>query len=391
MTGKSGNRLSGQRGQGTRRPPPWVRGGAQDRYPAVSWRNEQGENLARHTLILCVALLMATACQPSEQPAAPARSEPGPADPDAPAAEPTSGPETPQADPATVGANELGQIPVIMHHRTVEGGGGEYDRSPEEFRAELSRLYEGGYRPVRTIDVVRGMVDVPAGTTPVVLTFDDSSSEQFALTPDDEVDPDSAIGMLMDFADDHDDFNAVASLYINAGPFGVSDTERMLTWLHEHGFELGNHTHGHANLAQVGHEKARQELALGARVITDHVPDAEVVTLSLPLGIWPDPRDIAYAGEFEGDEYHHEGVLLVGAGPAPSPFSSEFDPLAIPRIRSSAWEGGEPNFGSDFWLDWFDDNPDRRYVSDGDPNRISFPADLADDLAPDYADSANPY
>lgn len=351
----------------------------------------KGEALAYRMLLLCVALLVATACQSSEPPAAPAGPTPAPADPDAPAAEPTSGAETPPADPAAVEANELGQIPVIMHHRTVEGGGGEYDRSPEEFQAELSRLYDGGYRPVRTIDVVRGTIDVPAGTTPVVLTFDDSSSEQFALTPDGEVDPDSAIGMLVDFADDHDDFDAVASLYVNAGPFGVADTEPLLTWLHEHGFELGNHTQRHVNLAQVSHEEARSQLALGARVITDHVPDAEVATLSLPLGIWPDPRDIAYAGEHEGDEYQHEGVLLVGAGPAPSPFSAEFDPLAIPRIRSSAWEGGEPNYGSDFWLDWFDDNPDRRYVSDGDPSRISFPAALADDLAPDHADASNPY
>lgn len=344
----------------------------------------------RILLPLCFALVMATGCQSSEQPAAPADPPSGSADPDAPAVESTAAAEPP-VDPAEVEANELGQIPLIMHHRTVEGGGGEYDRSPEEFRAELDRLYEDGYRPVRTVDVVRGTIDVPAGTTPVVLTFDDSSSEQFALTPDGEVDPDSAIGMLVDFAADHDDFDAVASLYINAGPFGVADTEPLLTWLHEHGFELGNHTLRHTNLAQVGPDEVRRELALGARVVTDHVPDAEVVTLSLPLGIWPDPRDLAYSGESEGDEYHHEGVLLVGAGPAPSPFSTEFDPLAIPRIRSSAWEGGEPNFGSDYWLDWFDDNPERRYVSDGDPTRVSFPADLADDLDPEYADSSNPY
>lgn len=345
----------------------------------------------RVLLPLCLALLMATACQSPQQPAPPAESAAGPADPDAPAAEPTAPDEPPPPDAAAVKANELGQIPVIMHHRTLEGGGGEYDRSPEEFKAELARLYDGGYRPVRTVDVVRGTLDVPAGTTPVVLTFDDSSSEQFALTPDGEVDPNTAIGMLVDFAEQHDDFDAVASVYINAGPFGVADTEPLLTWLHEHGFELGNHTQRHANLAQLSNEEARRELAFGARVITDHVPEAEVVTLSLPLGIWPDPRDVAYAGEYEGDEYHHEGVLLVGAGPAPSPFSAEFDPLAIPRIRSSPWDGGEPNFGSDFWLDWFDDNPDRRYVSDGDPSHVSFPAALADDIAPDHADSSNPY
>lgn len=345
----------------------------------------------RPLVSLCVVVLAMTACQSPAQQTAPSRPTPAPADPDAPAIGPSPEPVASQADPAAVGANELGQIPVIMHHRILEGGGGEYDRSPEDFRAELERLYESGYRPVRMIDVVRGTIDVPAGTTPVVLTFDDSSGEQFALTPDGDVDPDTAIGIFEDVAAKHDDFDAVASLYINAGPFGVADSGPLLTWLHEHGYELGNHTLRHTNLARVPPDEARRELALGARVITDHVPDAEVATLSLPLGVWPDPRDLAYAGEHEGDTYAHEGVLLVGAGPSPSPFSATFDPLAIPRIRSWSWDGGEPNFGSDYWLDWFEDNPERRYISDGDPDRVSFPQEFGDDVDEAFADVANPY
>lgn len=343
---------------------------------------------------LCLALAAVAACQPTGQGAQPTTDATGqPADPDAVAVEPspTDDDDVPGPDPAAVGANELGQIPVIMHHRIVEGGGGEYDRSPEELRAELDRLYEAGYRPVRTVDLVRGTIDVPAGTTPVVLTFDDSSSSQFALTDDGAVDPDTAIGILVEFAETHDDFDAVASLYVNAGPFGVADGGALLTWLHEHGFELGNHTLRHANLSAIGASDVQRELALGARVVTDHVPEAEVVTLSLPLGVWPDPRSLAYSGEHEGDSYAHEGVLLVGAGPAPSPFSSAFDPLAIPRMRSSSWDGGEPNFGSDYWLDWFEDNPERRYVSDGEPDRVSFPADLTEELDPSFTDSANAY
>lgn len=338
---------------------------------------------------LCCAAVLA-ACQAGPQAQDP--STPLPADPDAPAVEaPSAEGSTPAVDPAEVGANELGQVPVIMHHRIIEGGGGEYDRSPEEFRAELQRLYDGGYRPVRTVDLARGEVDVPAGTTPVVLTFDDSTREQFALDADGQVDPDTAIGILLDFAEGHPDFSPVASLYINAGPFGVADSGPLLTWLHEHGFELGNHTVRHANLGQLSADDVRKQLALGARVITDMVPEAEVTTLSLPLGIWPDPRDLAYRGSHEGDDYDHEAVLLVGAGPSPSPFHADFDPLAIPRIRSSAWDGGEPNFGSDYWLQWFEDNPQRRYVSDGDPGRVSFPEGLAEQLDEAHVEGANPY
>lgn len=339
---------------------------------------------------LCSAVVLATACQSGPAPR-PARTPPpddasSPTETSSPAATPT----TPAVDLAEVGANELGQIPVIMHHRIIEGGG-EYDRSPEEFRAELQRLFDADFRPVRAVDLVRGELDVPAGTTPVVLTFDDSTREQFALDADGQVDADTAIGVLLDFAEEHPGFTPVASLYVNAGPFGVADSAPLLTWLHEHGFELGNHTVRHANLGQLSAEDVRKELALGARVVTDPVPDAEVATLSLPLGIWPEPRDLAYRGDHEGDEYVHDGVLLVGAHPSPSPFHTGFDPLAIPRIRSSAWDGGEPNYGSDYWLQWFEDNPDRRYVSDGDPEQVSFPEALTEELDEAHDDRGNSY
>jgi peptidoglycan/xylan/chitin deacetylase (PgdA/CDA1 family) len=295
-------------------------------------------------------------------------------------------------EPAAVGANELGEIPVLMYHRILPGGGGEYDRAPDEFRAELAYLHEHGYRPIRVIDLVRGQIDVPAGTTPVVLTFDDSTREQMAFTEDGAVDPDTAVGILLDFAAEHPDFTPTASFYVNAGPFGGGgDSADILRWLHDHGFELGNHTARHANLRALDGDGVRRELALGARVITDVVPHAAVRTLSLPLGIWPEDRTLAYRGEWEGDGYEHEGVLLVGAHPARSPFHAEFDPRAIPRIRSWTWDGGEANYGSGFWLDVLERHPERRYVSDGDPSRISFPAELGDRLDPAFAARAAPY
>ncbi len=323
-----------------------------------------------------------------------------PADPDAtagPPAEPTATPTptpaaTPDVDPADVGANELGEIPVLMYHRLLPDGGGEYDRSPEGFRAELEYLCAEGYRPIRTVDLVRGEIDVPAGTTPVVLTFDDSTREQLAFTADGDVDPDTAIGILRDVAAGCDGFEARASLYVNAYPFGGGqDSDELVTWLHDHGFELGNHTAGHVNLRNLPASEVQRELAAGVEVITDVVVDAEVVTLSLPFGIWPEDRGLAASGAHEGRTYDHEGILLVGAGPASSPFHAEFEPLAIPRIRSGAWDGGEPDFSSGFWFDVFERNPHRLYVSDGNPATISFPEELADELAPGFEERANPY
>ncbi|MGM0818822.1 MAG: polysaccharide deacetylase family protein [Actinomycetota bacterium] len=295
-------------------------------------------------------------------------------------------------DPAEVGANELGMVPVLMYHRIVEDPAGVYDRTPEGFRAELDRLFADGYRPVTVADLAAGEIDVPAGTSPVALTFDDATREQAALDEDGSWAADTAVGILTEVARDHD-VEPTASFYVNADPFGGgADSERILARLHDEGYELGNHTATHRDLSTLTAEEVAGELAAGVRVITD-VVDAEVATMSLPLGRWPDPREPAYAGEADGVAYAHEAVLLVGADPAPSPFSADFDARAVPRIRSQALDPDDPEsqFASEFWLDWLDDDPDRRYVADGDPRRVSFPADLAERLDPGQAAGAQPY
>jgi hypothetical protein len=308
--------------------------------------------------------------------------------------DPTEEPE-PTVDPAEVGANELGQIPIIMYHRILPDGGGDYDNTPEEFREELRRLHDEGYVPITTAELVDGRIDVPAGTTPVVLTFDDSTREQFALTEEGEVAPDTAVGIMERLAEELDGFEPAGSFYVLGSLFGSSEERgrELLAELHARGYEIGNHTAEHDNLAQLDAEGVRRALAGGVANITAAIPDAEVSTLSYPLGIRPDDPGLVAEGRHGDVSYTHDAGLLVGSGPTSSPFDAEFDPLATPRIRSQPdWtQGDEPDYASGFWLDWFLDNPERRYVSDGDPDTISFPEDLAGQLHPDLADRAQPY
>lgn len=308
-----------------------------------------------------------------------------------PAPTPTPVPE-PAPDPAEVGANELGDVPVLMFHGIVDEPADEWQMTPDQLRSQLESLHEQGYYPIRTIDLVRGEIDIPAGRSPVVFTFDDTLPSQFSYTDDGEIDPETAVGILLDFAEANPDFPAVGSFYVTDNLF--KDPQRgtdMLADLHELGFEIGNHTVGHANLSELSADEARRQLALGAQLIRDAVPDAEVATLSLPLGRWPADREVAHAGSHDGIDYSHEGVLLVGAHPSPSPFADDFEALAIPRIIAQpGWDGGEPDFMSGFWLDRLN-STDSAYVSDGNPETISFPADLADGLAGAHADVANPY
>lgn len=308
-------------------------------------------------------------------------------------AEPAASPSEPPGsaivaalpDPAEIGANELGFVPVLMYHQIIAHPVGDYDQTPAEFRAELERLYREGYRPVTAAQLVSGDLDLPAGTHPVVLTFDDSTRSQLAFTDSGAVDPDTAAGILAEFGARHPDFRPVATFYVNNEPFGGDP--RALPWLAAHGHEIGAHTASHANLAGLDAAGVQRELVENVRAVTTAAPEVTVRTMALPLGIHPRDRALSAAGSWDGTAYTFDAVMLVGANPAPSPYGG-LDPAGVPRIRSGL---GEVPFDSAHWLDWLAAHPEQRYTADGDPNRISFPRALAADLDARWADRAAPY
>jgi hypothetical protein len=286
--------------------------------------------------------------------------------------------------------NELGVVPVIMHHQILPDGGGDYDLTPEEFRDELERLYREHYRPVTAADVVNGTIDIPKGTTPVVLTFDDSTSTQAALLDDGTIDPDTAVGIMLEFAEEHPDFRPVATFYANGDPFGAEEkTGELLQWLVSNGFELGNHTRDHLLFTDISSEEVQRQIILEQRIIHESVPDYEVQTMALTFGVPPEPASLAWKGSWDGESYRFKGVMLVGSGPAPSPFSRSFEPTAIPRIRT--WPTPDLENGSSYWLSRLAENPELRYVSDGDSSHVTFPEDRAGELADRFASRANAY
>jgi len=297
-----------------------------------------------------------------------------------------------EVDPAAVGADELGVVPVMMYHQIREDGGSEWDMTPDEFRAELTLLFDRGFVPIRTVDLVRGDIHIPAGRSPVVLTFDDSPRSQARLDEDGDWADGTAMAILTEVAAHYDEVEPIASFYlITSSMFGaVDDVPDIVRALHEQGVELGNHTHNHANLRSLDADQVQEELARVVVEITDIVPDAEVVTMSLPFGISPEDRDLLAEGSSDVGSYTNEAVLLVGDRPAPSPFHVDFAPLSIPRIKTMS--DPEAEFASAWWLDVMESSDTwRPYVSDGDPHTISFPAERADELHPDLEDRANPY
>lgn len=265
--------------------------------------------------------------------------------------------------------NELGKIPIIMYH-VIGSTDGEWERSRDNFRNDLQTFYDLGYSLIPLNDYLNGDISAPSGRAPLVLTFDDATSGQFTMIESDIdgrwiPDPDCAVGMLLAFSETHPEFGHAATFFVDfPAPFGDADrVKENLTFLVEHGMEIGNHTYNHQNLDSVSAELVVKEVGSLANKVRE-LCGYEPLSLALPYGGYPKSEEGLASGEWQGQGYTNLGVLLVGAEPAPSPFSSKFSPLAIPRIRGSQDE-------LDKWLGNFERYPEGRFISDGQASTVT--------------------
>jgi peptidoglycan/xylan/chitin deacetylase (PgdA/CDA1 family) len=286
-----------------------------------------------------------------------------------------------------VKANELGVVPVMMYHRVQPRITGEYDMTPADFRRQLQTLFAMGMRPVRTIDLVRGRFPIKAGYTPVVLTFDDGYPNQFALDAGGTVDPDCAVGILIDVCKQFPHCTPAGSLNINKNPFGLStphEQRRGLAKLHELGFEIGNHTYNHDDLSRLDGGQVQEDFGRLQHLVESAVPGASVLTMALPFGISPARRALSRHGSWHGEAYRNEGVLMVGANPCVSPFAATFDGTSIPRIRGTSWHNGTLALTAKYWISYLKAHRNQLYVVAGNPGHVTAPKAAARAIAPAY-------
>lgn len=271
-----------------------------------------------------------------------------------------------------------------MFHQVVARPEGDYDITPTELRQVLEGLAAHHYVPVTAAAYSTGRFDIPAGTSPVVLTFDDSTVSQFTLAADGTPKVGTAVAILQQVAAEHPGFRAAATFYMNKQPFGQSDPARSLTWLSRHGFEVANHTYDHADLRQLDDAGVQKEIGQEQALVDRVLPDSPPSTLALPYGSRPRSDAVALAGRFGPVAYHFTAVLLVGANPARSPFDRKFAAVAVPRIRVAH---KHVEFDWQYWMPRLT----HRYVSDGDPAHVSFPRAEQDALAPAQRARAQAY
>jgi peptidoglycan/xylan/chitin deacetylase (PgdA/CDA1 family) len=225
---------------------------------------------------------------------------------------------------------------------------------------------------------------VPVGKHPVMLTFDDGPDTQFNFIPLDNgqlaLDSESAIGILEQFFRDHPDFGRGGHFAILPdrtfawphSPEQFQYASQKLEWLLANGYEIGNHTLDHANLAELSPDEVMYQLAEANILIYQQAPEAVVRVQTLPYGGYPNGGDdTVFKGfDYNGAHYSFDGVFLVGANPAVSVLSTEYDPYAIPRIQMFDAEWNQN------WVPFLEENPDVLYTSDGNPNTVTVPETL---------------
>lgn len=278
-------------------------------------------------------------------------------------------------DYQNLGVNELGQVMVIMYHSLGEKNEA-YIRTPEDFRKDLNVLYDNGYRLVSLEDYANNNIDIEAGFSPVVLTFDDGHITNFNITEENgekKVDPNCVVGIMEAFYSEHPDFGLEATFFLNGGtPFGQKEyVDYKLNYIIDKGMDLGNHSYNHDNFKEISSEKLQTTLGRTVEMINEYVPDYKVNTLALPFGISPKNDNVKkylYDGKYNDMEYENIAVLKVGWKPEVSAAHKDFNFKSINRVQS-----GEGDYQFSFWFDDLQNNPSKKYISDGNSKTLVVP------------------
>jgi peptidoglycan/xylan/chitin deacetylase (PgdA/CDA1 family) len=282
-------------------------------------------------------------------------------------------------DLTKVQPNEAGQIPILEYHDLVKGSVyKDYAFPAAEFRKDIEWLYAHNYRPISLSDYVNGKIDCPAGTSPVILTFDDALRGQFHYDDDGKIDPDCAVGILDAFHTQHPDWPLKGTFFVLTDedpkmppPFYQARRgEEKLKYLVQEGYEIGNHT-VHHQMGMRHWPAARVESEFAGAVVGIHkyLPGYNVDTLALPFGVYPKDIHLVMQGESGGISYHNICAMEAGYGPAPSPMDKKFNPYRIERIipaNRSVKPGGP--FTIRYWLKLLETHKAEKFISDGDPN-----------------------
>ncbi len=286
------------------------------------------------------------------------------------------------------GINELGKVPIMMYHgiknmkdsETSHTGGNVdkdgYTRTVESFRKDLEFYYENGYRMIKLSDYIKGIIDVPYGYSPIILTFDDGNDNNIKVKGLDSngniiIDENSAVGVLESFKKKYPDFNVTAIFFVNNGLFNQPEyNEKILHWLVNNGYEVGNHTKNHDNLSKTTTSSTQESIGYMYDKLDKILGNKYSKIVALPFGSpyvkTHENYKYVLSGEYNGNQYETVAALRVGWEPEVSPFNKNFDKTFLKRCR--AYDNNGVDFDIEIVFRMLNKS---RYISDGNVNTIT--------------------
>lgn len=228
----------------------------------------------------------------------------------------------------------------------------------EELREQLETLYERGFRNISLDEYLalekgqkKTLDRLPPESRLYVITFDDATFGQFDVSGTNEkgepvIDPDCAVGVMLEFAKLHPDFqlNAAFCVDFENPPFRQPQwITWKLNWLLDNGFEIVNHTFSHQKLAKLVHsdpEKAAREIGRAMELFESHLGYRvdTIDKICYPDGssdekVWNFVKKVTYNGR----EYRFLAALDAEGLGAKNPNDGRFNPYNIARIETSRY------------------------------------------------------
>ena len=297
--------------------------------------------------------------------------------------------------------DELGEVPIMMYHgihnrkneeTSYIGGNVDkdgYQRTSEAFINDLEFYYQNGYRMIRLDDYIDGNIDVELGKSPIILTFDDGLSNNIKINGLDNegnliIDANCAVGILESFKEKYPDYNVTATFFINAGLFQQQEyNEKIIKWLVDNGYDIGNHTWNHVNFTKVDIIKTQEEVGRLYELLDTLIPNNYVNIIALPFGspysLEHENMSYIFNANYNRKDYVTKAALRVGWKAETSPFDAEFNSKFLKRIRAYDNNGKEFDIEMNFKL-----LESTRYISDGNIENIVIPEEKVKFIANVY-------
>lgn len=250
-------------------------------------------------------------------------------------------------------ASGSGKVPILMYHK-IGGPENRYTVSPKRFKSHLEKLYDNDFQLISLEDYVnKNFEGLKDNKKPVVITFDDADKGQFEyatykgkLVYDEYgnqiMDPDCAVGIMLDFYKKHPNFGLEATFFIDfAGekqgynaPFLQEEFVKMkLNQLLALGLDIGGHTYSHKALGKCSLEEIKKELEKTRRAFNYYLgsrADNVVNSFAYPYGSIPKDKEKRALI----DSYYSITTAAWG-GTAEDPNSKSFSTKEVPRIEIS--------------------------------------------------------